>query len=261
MGNPSSKTTIEGVSSRAHGGWGWCSWPQVLWQAGSVWRGCEGDWRACHEWLRVVLALVVRQVWHGRVLRLDPWWWQGVLTVAHFVRRTQVRGGYEGQNPKNHWGIIFGPKMMILQGVGRQKPYVGVSYANDPKKGGYTTPAHALDLTTSLRGDFIACLWGNAHLLENIPVTHCPTQLSHYDRSSIRGGGGGVTHNKHRHRTGPPTALARETASSAIYRAQPGISKGPFGAGGIRPIGPAGLPVTSPCITQGRAWGAFYKCI
>ena len=26
-------------------------------------------------------------------------------------------GGYGGQNPKNHWGIIFGPKMMILQGV------------------------------------------------------------------------------------------------------------------------------------------------
>ena len=26
-------------------------------------------------------------------------------------------GGYGGQNPKNHWGIIFGPKMMTLQGV------------------------------------------------------------------------------------------------------------------------------------------------
>ena len=32
---------------------------------------------------------------------------------------TLVRGGYGGQNPKNHWGIIFGPKMMILQGVRR----------------------------------------------------------------------------------------------------------------------------------------------
>ena len=28
-------------------------------------------------------------------------------------------GGYGGQNAKNHWGIIFGPKMMILQGVRR----------------------------------------------------------------------------------------------------------------------------------------------
>ena len=28
-------------------------------------------------------------------------------------------GGYGGQNPNNHWGIIFGPKMMILQGVKR----------------------------------------------------------------------------------------------------------------------------------------------
>ena len=43
--------------------------------------------------------------------------------------------------------------MMILQGVRRQKPYIGVCYANDPKKGGYTTLAPALDLTPSLRGD------------------------------------------------------------------------------------------------------------
>ena len=28
-------------------------------------------------------------------------------------------GGYGGQNPKSHWGIIFGPEMMILQGVRR----------------------------------------------------------------------------------------------------------------------------------------------
>ena len=72
-------------------------------------------------------------------------------------RGTQVPGGggYRGPNPKNHWGIIFGPKMMILQGVRRQKPYVGVCYASDPQKGGCTTPAPALDLTTSLRGDFV----------------------------------------------------------------------------------------------------------
>ena len=31
---------------------------------------------------------------------------------------------------------------------------LAVCYANDPQKGGYTTPAPALDLTTSLRGDF-----------------------------------------------------------------------------------------------------------
>ena len=51
-------------------------------------------------------------------------------------------GGYRGQNPKHHQGIIFGPKMMNLQGVRRQKPYVGVCYANDPQKGGvYNTCA------------------------------------------------------------------------------------------------------------------------
>ena len=42
------------------------------------------------------------------------------------TRVPKCRGGGGGQNPKNHWGIIFGPKMMILQGVRRQKPHIGV---------------------------------------------------------------------------------------------------------------------------------------
>ena len=48
--------------------------------------------------------------------------------------------------------VLLG-KIMILQGVGHQISCHGVCYVNDPKKGGYTTPAPALDLTTSLRGD------------------------------------------------------------------------------------------------------------
>ena len=44
-------------------------------------------------------------------------------------------------------------KIMILQGVGHPISCLGVCYANDPKKGGYTPLAPALDLTTSLRGD------------------------------------------------------------------------------------------------------------
>ena len=43
--------------------------------------------------------------------------------------------------------------MMILQGVRHQRPYIGVCYANNPKKRGYTTLTLALDLTTSFRGD------------------------------------------------------------------------------------------------------------
>ena len=62
-------------------------------------------------------------------------------------------GGRGSKSKKNNWGIIFGPKMMILQGVRRQKPYIGVCYTNDPKKGGYMTLAPVLGLTTSLRGD------------------------------------------------------------------------------------------------------------
>ena len=37
---------------------------------------------------------------------------------------------------------------MILQGVRHLVPYLGVSYANDPQKGGYMAYAPALDLTT-----------------------------------------------------------------------------------------------------------------
>ena len=56
--------------------------------------------------------------------------------------------------------VLLG-KIMILQGVGHPISWLGVCYANDPKKGGYTTPAPALDLTTSLRGDFLYQKWPN----------------------------------------------------------------------------------------------------
>ena len=49
---------------------------------------------------------------------------------------TEVRGGTRVKIQKNHWGIIVGPKMMILQGVRRQKPCIGVCYVKDPKRGG-----------------------------------------------------------------------------------------------------------------------------
>ena len=62
--------------------------------------------------------------------------------------------------------VLLG-KIMILQGVGHPISCLGVCYANDPKKGGYMTPAPALDLTTSLRGDFwlqlTVLLWQNHH--------------------------------------------------------------------------------------------------
>ena len=63
-------------------------------------------------------------------------------------RGTRVGGGWGDQNRKIHRGIIFSPKMTILQGVRHPVPYLGVSYKNDPKKGGYMAYAPALDLTT-----------------------------------------------------------------------------------------------------------------
>ena len=70
---------------------------------------------------------------------------------------------------------------MILQGVGHQISCLGVCYANDPpKRGGYTTPAPALDLTTSLRGDF------------HVPLNSLPsvkTAKSSLARGHMGGGG------------------------------------------------------------------------
>ena len=57
---------------------------------------------------------------------------------------------------KSIGGMVLLGKIMILQGVGHEISCLGVCYANDPKKGGYMTPAPALDLTTSLRGDLIS---------------------------------------------------------------------------------------------------------
>ena len=39
--------------------------------------------------------------------------------LPHPKKRYPGAGGYGGPNPKNHWGVIFGPKMIILQGVKR----------------------------------------------------------------------------------------------------------------------------------------------
>ena len=46
--------------------------------------------------------------------------------------------------------------MMILQGVGHPVPYLGVLYANDPKKGGYMAYTPALDLTTLFEVIFVS---------------------------------------------------------------------------------------------------------
>ena len=59
------------------------------------------------------------------------------------------------------WGIEASESKNSLGGglIGQNKDFtraiscLGVCYTNDPQKGGYTTPAPALDLTTSLRGD------------------------------------------------------------------------------------------------------------
>ena len=76
-------------------------------------------------------------------------------------------GGLKGSKRKIHWGVIFSPKMMILQGVGHVVPYLGVSYANDPEKGGYMAYAPALDLTTLFE---VICPTAQA------PINQGPTQ-------------------------------------------------------------------------------------
>ena len=104
--------------------------------------------------------------------------------------------------------VLLG-KIMILQGVGHQISCLGVCYANDPKKGGYMTPAPALDLTTSLRGDFRApsappYLW---------PVAVDPWQLSGPGGQGRGGGGSRVPEPRRR----PPRGPARTTdCASAV---------------------------------------------
>ena len=62
--------------------------------------------------------------------------------------------------------------MMILQGVGHPISQLGVCYTNEPKKGGYTMPAPALGLTTSLRDDLVG---ENTLMLGCIPTQGKPT--------------------------------------------------------------------------------------
>ena len=79
------------------------------------------------------------------------------------------RGAKGGQKRKIHWGIIFSPKMMILQGVGQPVPYPGVWYVNDPKIGGYMAYAPALDLTTLFEVIFFSAFGAHAFLL----ISYC----------------------------------------------------------------------------------------
>ena len=58
--------------------------------------------------------------------------------------------------------------MMILQGVGHPVPYLGVLYANDPKKGGYMAYAPALDLTTLFEVIFLLGYNLDANLYKNL---------------------------------------------------------------------------------------------
>ena len=87
-------------------------------------------------------------------------------------------GGLKGSETKNfHWGIIFSPKMMILQGVGHPVPYLGVSYANDPKKGGVYGVHTCAWSNNPLRGDLKytamhqqQCLVQPANTRENLNI-------------------------------------------------------------------------------------------
>ena len=77
--------------------------------------------------------------------------------------------------------------MMILHGVRRLIPYLGVCSANDPKKVGYITPAPMLDLTTSLWGYFkvlsrVRPLEPQSQSNSGATLQHCYARQSHpYD--------------------------------------------------------------------------------
>ena len=94
-----------------------------------------------------------------------------VLTPAPHLSPKMGCPGTGGRGTKIHPGIIFCPKRMILEGVGHPIPQLGVCYAKQPKKkgGGYTMPAPASNLTTSLRGDFVFSQDGHFGLVGGDP--------------------------------------------------------------------------------------------
>ena len=126
---------------------------------------------------------------------------------------------------------------MILQGVRRQKPYLGVCCANDSKKGGgYTTPTPALDLTTSLRGD-LRPISGTQPLFW--PLTHPPTHP---------GGGGFSLSCLGRGDRGTPIGIACPCPQSChVPRAQmqAGRLQESWGGGSLSP----------PPLWKGAGWG------
>ena len=60
------------------------------------------------------------------------------LTTTHLPQKLQKVGfkwgGSRGSGPKTHWGMRLLDKIMILQGAKLTIQYLGVGYANRPKK-------------------------------------------------------------------------------------------------------------------------------
>ena len=90
--------------------------------------------------------------------------------------------------------------MMILQGVGHPVPYLGVLYANDPKKGGYMAYALAVDLTTLFEvilgaGGDLGSLSGTPPFLQKGSRDRGPCRPAkrkrHWGRAMGFGAGGG----------------------------------------------------------------------
>ena len=110
---------------------------------------------------------------------------------------TGWRWGGGDENEKIHWGIIFSPKMMVLQGVRHPVPYLGVSYVNDPKKsGGIWRPCllkypycHQIITQTHPEGD--RTVLEKVKISKNFQPAHACAKTAKSSPARARGEGGG----------------------------------------------------------------------
>ena len=115
-------------------------------------------------WRQFESRLAAAGVLHHQPISLFPGPWFKSFKTQTFDPPPKkmwypVSGGYRALNQKIHWGIVLSGKIMILQGVEIPISCLGVCYTNDPLKGGCVASAPTLDLTTSLRDDFLRRLW------------------------------------------------------------------------------------------------------
>ena len=104
----------------------------------------------------------------------------------------KMSASFSGQRPQNqkiHWGMVVLSKKMIYKRVEIQYHALGYATRMTPKRGGSTTPAPALDLTTSLSSDSSPSHLNRQHGFFALYNTHhiltCECTIASFAESAI----------------------------------------------------------------------------